>query len=63
VPGPIRARPARCEAVLALADIKTTHSAFPADEAYGYGRAGTGMTTTTTMTSNPAANPGTRSKT
>jgi len=24
------------EAVLALADIKTTHSAFPADEAYGY---------------------------
>jgi hypothetical protein len=29
---------AGCEAVLALADIKTTHSAFPADEAYGYGR-------------------------
>ena len=27
---------AGCEAVLALADIKTTHSAFPADEAYGY---------------------------
>ena len=29
---------AGCEAVLALADIKTTHGAFPADEAYGYGR-------------------------
>ena len=29
---------AGCEAVLALADVKTTHSAFPADEAYGYGR-------------------------
>ena len=29
---------AGCEAVLALADIKTTHSAFPADEAYGYQR-------------------------
>ena len=29
---------AGCEAVLALADIKTTHSAFPADEGYGYGR-------------------------
>jgi hypothetical protein len=29
---------AGCEAVLALADIKTTHSAFPADEVYGYGR-------------------------
>ena len=28
------------EAVLALADIKTTHSAFPADEAYGYRRRG-----------------------
>jgi len=27
-----------CEAVLALADIKTTHSAFPADEGYGYRR-------------------------
>ena len=27
---------AGCEAVLALADIKTTHSAFPADEGYGY---------------------------
>jgi hypothetical protein len=27
---------ADCEAVLALADIKTTHSAFPADEGYGY---------------------------
>ncbi|HJY55151.1 MAG TPA: 2OG-Fe(II) oxygenase [Streptosporangiaceae bacterium] len=26
------------EVVLALADVKTTHSAFPADEAYGYGR-------------------------
>jgi len=25
-----------CEAVLALADIKTTHSAFPAGEGYGY---------------------------
>ncbi len=31
---------AGCEAVLALADIKTTHSAFPADEVYGYGRGG-----------------------
>jgi hypothetical protein len=29
---------AACEAVLALADVKTTHSAFPADESYGYGR-------------------------
>ena len=29
---------AGCEAVLALADVKTTHGAFPADEAYGYGR-------------------------
>jgi len=29
---------AGCEAVLALADIKTTHSAFPADEGYGYRR-------------------------
>ncbi len=27
---------AGCESVLALADIKTTHSAFPADEGYGY---------------------------
>jgi predicted 2-oxoglutarate/Fe(II)-dependent dioxygenase YbiX len=27
---------AGCEALLALADIKTTHSAFPADEGYGY---------------------------
>jgi hypothetical protein len=27
---------AGCEAVLALADIKTTHSAFEADEGYGY---------------------------
>jgi hypothetical protein len=27
---------AGCEAVLAVADIKTTHSAFPADEGYGY---------------------------
>jgi hypothetical protein len=27
---------AGCEALLALADIKLTHSAFPADEAYGY---------------------------
>jgi 2OG-Fe(II) oxygenase superfamily len=27
---------AGCEAVLALADIKTTHSAFAADEGYGY---------------------------
>jgi predicted 2-oxoglutarate/Fe(II)-dependent dioxygenase YbiX len=26
------------EAVLALADVKTTHSAFPADEGYGYRR-------------------------
>ena len=31
---------AGCEAVLALADVKTTHSAFPADEGYGYGRRG-----------------------
>ena len=31
---------AGCEAVLALADIKTTHSAFPADEGYGYRRPG-----------------------
>ena len=31
---------AGCEAVLALADIKTTHSAFPADETYGYRRRG-----------------------
>ncbi|MGH3203338.1 MAG: 2OG-Fe(II) oxygenase, partial [Streptosporangiaceae bacterium] len=29
---------AACEAILALADVKTTHSAFPADEVYGYGR-------------------------
>jgi hypothetical protein len=27
---------AGCEAILALADIKTTHSAFAADEGYGY---------------------------
>ena len=27
---------AGCEAVLALADIKTTYSAFAADEGYGY---------------------------
>jgi predicted 2-oxoglutarate/Fe(II)-dependent dioxygenase YbiX len=27
---------AGCEAVLALADVKTTHSAFAADEGYGY---------------------------
>ena len=31
---------AGCEAILALADIKTTHSAFPADEGYGYRRRG-----------------------
>jgi hypothetical protein len=31
---------AGCESVLALADIKTTHSAFPADEDYGYRRRG-----------------------
>jgi hypothetical protein len=31
---------AGCEAVLALADIKTSHSAFPADEGYGYRRRG-----------------------
>jgi hypothetical protein len=31
---------AGCEAVLALAGIKTTHSAFPADEGYGYRRRG-----------------------
>ncbi len=29
---------AGCEAVLALADIRTTHGAFPADEGYGYRR-------------------------
>src|SRR6266496_2917688 len=29
---------AGCEAVLSLADVKTTHSAFPADEGYGYRR-------------------------
>jgi len=34
----IAADQAGCEAVLALADVKTTHSAFPADEIYGYGR-------------------------
>jgi predicted 2-oxoglutarate/Fe(II)-dependent dioxygenase YbiX len=27
---------AACEAVLALADVKTTHDAYPADEGYGY---------------------------
>jgi hypothetical protein len=27
---------AGCEAILALADVRTTHSAFPADEGYGY---------------------------
>jgi predicted 2-oxoglutarate/Fe(II)-dependent dioxygenase YbiX len=27
---------AGCDAILALADIKTTHSAFPANEGYGY---------------------------
>jgi predicted 2-oxoglutarate/Fe(II)-dependent dioxygenase YbiX len=32
------ANKADCEAVLALADIKATHSAFPADEGYGYRR-------------------------
>ena len=31
---------AGCEAVLALADIRTTHGAFPADEGYGYRRGG-----------------------
>src|SRR6266851_5406152 len=31
---------AGCEAVLALADVKTTHGAFPADEGYGYRRRG-----------------------
>ncbi len=31
---------AGCEAVLAFADIKTTHSAFPADEGHGYRRRG-----------------------
>src|SRR5580658_7343924 len=31
---------AGCEAILALADIQTTHSAFPADEGYGYRRRG-----------------------
>jgi predicted 2-oxoglutarate/Fe(II)-dependent dioxygenase YbiX len=33
---------AGCEAVLALADVKTTHSAFRADEGYGYRRRGYG---------------------
>ena len=32
---------AGCEAVLALADIKTTHSAFPAGEGYEYRGTGT----------------------
>jgi hypothetical protein len=31
---------AGCEAVLALADIRTAHGAFPADEGYGYRRGG-----------------------
>src|SRR5580698_3968570 len=31
---------AGCEAILALADIQTTHSAFPADEGYGHRRRG-----------------------
>jgi hypothetical protein len=31
---------AGCETVLALADIRTTHGAFPADEGYGYQRRG-----------------------
>jgi 2OG-Fe(II) oxygenase superfamily len=31
---------AGCEAILALADVKTTHSAFPADEGWGYRRRG-----------------------
>ncbi len=31
---------AGCEAVLALADIKETHGAYPADEVYGYRRRG-----------------------
>ncbi len=29
---------AGCEAILSLADVKTTHSALPADEGYGYRR-------------------------
>jgi 2OG-Fe(II) oxygenase superfamily len=32
----VAADQASCEAVLALADVKTTHSAFAADEGYGY---------------------------
>jgi predicted 2-oxoglutarate/Fe(II)-dependent dioxygenase YbiX len=32
------AQKAGCEAVLALADIKETHDAYPADEVYGYRR-------------------------
>ena len=36
----VAADKAGCEAVLALADVKTTHSAFPADEGYGYRRRG-----------------------
>ena len=32
----VAADKAGCEAVLALADVKTTHSAFPANEGYGY---------------------------
>jgi hypothetical protein len=31
---------AGCEAVLALADIRTSHGAFPVDRGYGYGRRG-----------------------
>ena len=34
----IAAERAVCEAILALADIKTTHSAVPTDEGYGYPR-------------------------
>ena len=32
----VAADKAGCEAILALADVRTTHSAFPADEGYGY---------------------------
>ncbi len=38
---------AGCEAILALADIKETHDAYPADEVYDTA-AGAGVTPTTT---------------
>ena len=36
----VAADTAGCETILALTDIRTTHSAFPADEGYGYGDQG-----------------------